>query len=79
MGAIDSFLRKLWQRVPAMFFVFGLAFLGFNRKAAQWEASTGGELPGPVFGITFIVIGVLVWGFQVYQRSSGEKKAVQAE
>lgn len=60
MGAIDSFLSQLWQRVPAMFILFGLAFLGFNRRAAPWQASTGGELPSSTYGITLIVIGVLV-------------------
>lgn len=62
----DGFVQQFWNRLPTMFIVLGLAMLGFNRRAAEWEAQTGNEFSFPVIGVILLVLGVGLWAYNVF-------------
>lgn len=69
MGYIQNYLQRCWDRLPMMFGVLGLAFLGFGRKAQRAQAN-GGTLPDDIWGYLFIAIGILVFAYQLHRNRS---------
>jgi hypothetical protein len=62
MASDQSYLEKLWGRVPWFFILVGFAFLGFGRKAQSFQEA-GGNLPPTGIAIASIIVGVLLFGF----------------